>query len=328
MSETEEKLKLYLDRFLAYGHTDLGFPLYQYDGGQSDYTIHLSGIIHGNEVGSLPTLLKLIEDLESNSASFGAKINITLGNPEASTANRRFIDADLNRLFLPNQPVEHQATHEGTRAKAMMPILDECDLILDLHQTMLASAMPFYIFPNSPLSIAIAEAIGGTNAYIDATPTDDDPKYQCADEYVWRQGKPALTLELGEIGFHEPATVASATAVYNLIALFEQLREVKLLNNTEPAALLQSIQSHKKQSLSYYQTVHREPYASTDMQLKPGLINFHEVQKGERLSDVGTPDIIAPCSGRLLFPKYPRRDSSGSICETLPKEIFRIIQKV
>ena len=328
MSYTTEKLEKLLHRFLTYGHTDLGFPLYQYDGGQSDYTIHLSGIIHGNEVGSLPTLIRLIEDLETSRVKFGGKITITLGNPEASKSKRRFMDADLNRLFLVDQPLEHQQTHEGKRAQAMMPILDECDLILDLHQTMLASAMPFYIFPNTPLSIALAEAIGGTNAYIDATPTGDAPKYQCADEYVWRQGKPALTLELGELGFHEPATVASSTAVYNLINLFEKLREAKLLNNTEPSCLLQSIQSHKKQSLSYYQTVHREPYASEKMTLKPGLINFHEIEKGEPLNTSGTPDIIAPCSGRLLFPKYPRRNTEGDICETLPKEIFRIIQEV
>ena len=158
----------YVYRFLTYGHTDRGFPLYQYDGGSSSYTIHLSGIIHGNEVGSLPTLIQVIEDLETDALDLCGKINITLGNPEASKLNRRFVDADLNRLFLENHPIEHQDTHEGKRARSMMPLLKECDLILDLHQTMLPSEIPFYIFPKTPLSIAIAEAIGGTNAYIDA----------------------------------------------------------------------------------------------------------------------------------------------------------------
>ena len=74
----------YVHRFLTHGHTDRGFPLYQYDGGISPYTIHLSGIIHGNEVGSLPTLIQLIEDLETGALTFGGKINVSLGNPEAS----------------------------------------------------------------------------------------------------------------------------------------------------------------------------------------------------------------------------------------------------
>ena len=317
----------YVHRFLAYGHTDSEFPLYQYDGGISSYTIHLSGLIHGNEVGSLPTLIQLIESLETGAISFGGKINITLGNPEASKVNRRFIDADLNRLFLQNQPIEQRDTHEGKRARAMMPILEECDLILDLHQTMLPSAMPFYIFPNTPLSLAIAEAIGGTNAYIDATPTDNAPKYQCADEFVWRQGKPSLTLELGEVGFHQPATHASRTAVQNLLKLIDTLIKSDLIT-ADPKILLSAIQSKQTETLSWYQTVHREPYASSTLRLKPGLINFHPVQKGEKLSADNSPLMTAPCNGRVLFPKYPRRDVHGNICEALPKEIYRIIQEL
>ena len=168
-------LERYLDRFLDFGNTERGFALYQYDGGECLYTIHISGIIHGNEVGSLPAIVKLIESLEQKRLNFGGKINITLGNLEGSRLNRRFIDADLNRLFLNAQPTEHVETHEGKRARALMPILEECNMILDLHQTMLPSAMPFYIFPNSPIAIAIAEAIGGTTAYIDATPNNDAP---------------------------------------------------------------------------------------------------------------------------------------------------------
>ena len=82
-------LEQYIDRFLSFGNLDRGFALYQYDGGQCSYTIHLSGIIHGNEVGSLPSITQFIEDLEDKKISFGGKINITLGNLEATRMNRR-----------------------------------------------------------------------------------------------------------------------------------------------------------------------------------------------------------------------------------------------
>ena len=101
-------LEQYIERFLRFGNMDKGFPLYQYDGGQCSYTIHISGIVHGNEVGSLPTLVHLIEDLESQNTYFGGQINITLGNLEAARLNRRFIDADLNRLFLKSQLLTRQ----------------------------------------------------------------------------------------------------------------------------------------------------------------------------------------------------------------------------
>lgn len=321
-------LEQYIERFLAFGNLDNGFALYQYDGGKSDYTIHISAIIHGNEIGSLPAIVQLIVNLEQKILSFGGKINITLANPEASRLNQRFIDADLNRLFLNGQPKEHLETHEGKRARALMPLLEQCNIILDLHQTMLPSAMPFYIFPNSPIAIAIAEAIGGTTAYIDATPSSDTPTYQCADEFVWRQGKPALTLELGEAGFHEPAKRTSTTAIENLVTLFETLRIQNLLTASNEENLLAAIRLHRVESLSWYTTVHREPYASQELRLRPNLINFHPVTKGERLTVEGTPELFAACDGRLLFPKYPNRDAEGNICETLPKEIYRIIQEV
>ena len=321
-------LERYLDRFLTFGNTERGFALYQYDGGKSAYTIHISGIIHGNEIGSLPAIVQVIEHLEQKILSFGGKINITLGNLEASRLNQRFMDADLNRLFLKDQPTEHVETHEGKRARALMPLLEECNMILDLHQTMRPSAMPFYIFPNTPTAIAIAEAIGGTTAYIDATPNNDAPTYQCADEFVWRQGKPALTLELGEAGFHQPAEKTSTTAIENLVNLFETLRTQNLLTAPNEPNLLTAIRMHRMESLSWYTTVHREPYTSQALQLRPDLINFHPITKGERLSAEGTPAIFAPYDGRLLFPKYPKRDPQGNICETLPKEIYRIIQEV
>ena len=119
------KLDTYLQTFKKFATPDLDILLYQYDGGKSDYTLHISSIVHGNEVGSLPTVISVIQDLEQGNIEFGGRINITLGNPEASKMDRRFIDADLNRLFLTTQPSEHQHTHEGQRSRALMPWLDQ-----------------------------------------------------------------------------------------------------------------------------------------------------------------------------------------------------------
>lgn len=320
-------LETHLKRFRQVTNSTVDFPLYQYEGGKNEFTLHLSGIIHGNEVGSLPTLLSIVEDLESGALKFGGNINISLGNPEASKLNRRFVDADLNRLFLKDQPSEHVDTHEAKRALQLMPWLDKADVILDLHQTMLASAMPFYIFPKTDMSLAIAEAIGGTQAYIDATPTDEAPLYQCADEYVWRRGKPALTLELGEAGFHAPATEAASQAVRGLIGLFEGLYTHHVASMDDTGTMLFHIRKHSLGELTHYHTVHREPYRGSQYRLKSGLINFVDVQQGEALNAPNSPDLIAPCTGKLLFPKYPRRNDLGDVIETLPKEIYRIIQE-
>ena len=93
-------------------------------------------------------------------------------------------------------------------------------------------------------------------------------------------------------------------------------------------ALLTEIKTHKTVNLSWYRTIHREPYTSEQLQLKPELTNFSSVQRGESLHADGTPPLLAPNTGRILFPKYPRRGVDGAICETLPKEIYRIIQEI
>ena len=65
-------LEHYIDRFLNFGHIDRGFPLYQYDGGQCSYTIHLSGLIHGNEVVEANGLVEFWLG-DSDAADLGGK---------------------------------------------------------------------------------------------------------------------------------------------------------------------------------------------------------------------------------------------------------------
>ena len=319
-----QQLKQYLQKFKTAAQPTTIHPwLYIHNGGKSTFRIQLCGIIHGNEVGSLPTLIQLIEDLESGRRTFPGIISILLGNPEAALLNRRFVEADLNRLFLSPQPEAYTNTHEAKRARELMPILSECDILIDLHQTMLASRQAFFICPRSEITVAWANQLGGTNAYIDSTPTTTTPKYQCSDDFVWHQDKPALTLELGKAGFHQPATDISKKVIDNLLSTASFLISHNIEHNRKDT--LNWLKKSPNQ-LVEYRTVHREPYRSKNHALEPGIINFQPTVKGDLVHAEDTPVIQIPEDGFILFPKYPRRDDCGTICEDLPKEIFRIIQ--
>ncbi|MFO0006033.1 MAG: succinylglutamate desuccinylase/aspartoacylase family protein, partial [bacterium] len=89
-------------------------------------------MIHGDEVGSLPAGLDLARALRSGARRFGGRVSLIVGNPEAGLVDRRFLQADLNRVFL-DLPPEHPAfgTHEHRRAAALAPVLDAADLFLD-----------------------------------------------------------------------------------------------------------------------------------------------------------------------------------------------------
>ena len=286
-----------------------------HDGGSINFQIQCNGLIHGNETGSLPAIVQIIEEFETNKRTFGGKISIILGNPEATILDQRFVEKDLNRLFLK----QNDSSHEGKRARTLMPILAEADLLIDLHQTILPSNEAFYIFPNKKESLAWARALEISQFYVDATPSlSKEPTYQCADDFVWRMGAPSITIELGEKGIREDATALAYKAISRALDFVE---EIHSKNATISEIALRSPEIY------HYKTSHHEPYLSKEYQLRDGLINFTAVKKGDLLSAPNTPELLAPCDGMLLFPKYPRR-KNGEICESLPKEIYRIISKI
>jgi succinylglutamate desuccinylase len=276
-------------------------------GKDHDFHVVFSAIIHGNETGSLPGVIACMRDLNSGKLRFGGRVSFVLGNPEATHQNLRFLESDLNRVFL-DSPLQ---THEARRAKQIMPIFDSCDLLLDLHQTILAAQQAFYIFPWTEESGAWARAIGAARVCVDATPDPDKPALtRCADDYVKNLGKPAVTIELGKKGINPFATATSDAAIRRTLSIIDATADGKSVE----------AEASKNEPLVLYRTAHREAYPSRDHRLREGLINFQPVQAGEILSAPDSPEIRAAVSGMILFPKYPPPD------KVLPKEIFRLIR--
>ena len=273
-----------------------------HDGG-SDWHVVVAGIIHGNEVGSLPGLVTIAEQIAAQQFHFPHKLTVFLGNPEATLNNCRFLESDLNRCFL-KCPEE---THETRRAQELIPILEQADLYIDLHQTIRHTERPFYIFPRREDSLRWAEYLDLSQTYVDATPAKRPSSTRCADEFVWLRNKPALTVELSEKGFN-PTADRLTTQLFD-----------KLLT-AEP-----DLPQPGVSTLEILHTSHRETYDLSTRRLRPGLSNFTPVFEGENLAKINTPEIIVPMSGYLLFPKYPPENPDGSLVHRPPNHIFRII---
>lgn len=292
--------------------TDSSYPwLYEYDGKKHSFRIHISCLIHGDETGSLPAAIRTIKALESGSIKYGGKVCITLGNPEAARSNKRFLVSDLNRLFLEND----LQNHEADRARVLMPIFNKADLLIDLHQTILHTERPFYIFPRSEVSLNWARAMRLSDSYIDATPAKNSLT-RCADEYFWDQDKPAITLELSKKGLYEKSIDLAQTAIRRVLAIADRIEggeDISQMANRAP-------------QLKEFQTVYRHPFKRTEGHLKPGLHNFLPVKKDEILSQSQAEEIRSPCDGILLFPKYLSEAQINGALST-PKELFRIIKE-
>jgi succinylglutamate desuccinylase len=282
------------------------------DFGRHERHVAFGSLIHGDEVGSLPALVELLDALERGEVRYGGRITTFLGNLPAARANRRFLGADLNRVFL---QVEGQ-TWEHERARALMPLLDRVDLFLDLHQTIEPTASAFAIFPWSEAGELWLRALQGAPAWVTRAPARAFVTgMRCADEYVRLDGRPGLTVELGQKGFSKDASALARRLLWRTLALNEGLVE-------EPG-LLQREAGRLPECFTLEKAI---PFVSPELALRPGLTNFRAVHAGELLSAPGSPEVKAPCDGVLLFPKYPPRGEDGRYLGPLPSELVWVLR--
>ena len=83
-------------------------------------------------------------------------IDKIIGNPEAFSKNKRFIETDLNRCF-PGNPA---GTYEERRASELKEMLEKYDIVIDLHST--SNVCPLFGIITSPNAekIALAKRLG------------------------------------------------------------------------------------------------------------------------------------------------------------------------
>lgn len=285
--------------------------VHHHHGGRHELHVVFGCMVHGNEYGSLPAAIRLIEALSTGTLQFGGQVSLFIGNPEAALENKRYLEADLNRVFLNTG----QTRHEDRRAQALMPILNTADVFIDFHQTILETAQPFYIFPWQREGWQWARAIRGTDVWVTR-----DPKLifssgsKCSDEFVSDRGRPGITLELSKKGF----SVEAETLCWN--TMLETLNIADQVGKGNPISDL----AKRKSELHFFQTTFAQPFNNPDMALRPGLVNFERVRAGDTLHADGTEPITVPNDGALLFPKYPPRNGPTAIAPW-PNEIYRLV---
>ena len=125
------------------------------DSGRAGRHVGLFALTHGNEIAGAIALTRLLKaDLRPNRG------RITLGfvnlaafarfDPRQPTESR-FVDEDMNRLWDPAVLDGHRQSSELARARQIRPLLDEIDILLDLHSM---------LWPSEPLILCGAAAKG------------------------------------------------------------------------------------------------------------------------------------------------------------------------
>lgn len=305
---TSQRLDVLLERFQKQAHAgpfDCAWTHHHPGTGSHARHVVLGFLIHGNEFGSLPAAVQLLEALNAGTLVPAGPLTLLLGNPEAARADERFLDEDFNRVFTFDRAADN---HERRRAEAVRPILDAADYFLDFHQTQTPCARAFWTFPWRRTYGDIARVL--RIAEVGLTRADGQafsPGLCCLDEYVRNRGRIGLTVELGMRGFDEGQAAAAVAGARRLLTLVERLERGEALADMAAAA----------PSMHWYATRHIVAGAP-GARLRAGYQNWSPIAEGEVLSVDTQPSLVAPVAGVALFPKYPKAG------QPVPPDLMRI----
>lgn len=160
------------------------------NGEEKEESIIILAGVHGNENFGVAAIEEIIQDLRIEKG----RITIIFANLEAIKQNKRFVEYNLNRCFLKDQPKELENTLEGKTAREIIPYLDKADYLLDIHGSNSLDSIPFMIC--QPNSFSIAEQI----PFKIISYNWDDFEQGSSDYYMNLKNKIAVCVECGYIG--------------------------------------------------------------------------------------------------------------------------------
>lgn len=270
-----------------------------------DIGITIMGLTHGNEVAGIAALTDWLRSVSYESSFPTVPIAVILGNVRAGRLNQRFCERDLNRSFNRSET----GTWEDQRARELERILSRTSFLIDLHQTILPSVSPFFIFPYTPESFSWAQEINHRLPIVTHWGAPFSADGCCTDEYVNGCGGIGLTIELGQNGFG-PALVATG------------IQAIERAVTTATRRLKKEASLFSTSEAEIYTWAASLPYPKDGVGLRVGYINFQDVKTGERLGGSDATPILSPNDGKILFPKYPPSGSAS------PAEVCRIIRRI
>ncbi len=242
--------------------------------------------IHGNETCGPEALADILPNIEINNG----RVIFAYGNLEAMARNAREYQANLNRMFKPDNELtaEERASYEYARAQELKPLMEEADVLLDIHASFNQDTKPFIIC--EPNGYEIASAL----PFNFAVSGFDDVEPGGTDYYMNKIGKIGICAECGYLGQAEAVEKAKAT-ILAFLAARGHTRTSTTTTNQLKTLTLTDIYITK----SDFQLVKTFPY-------------FEPVREGQLIGYDGTLEVYAPRDGYILFTRtnLPRNEEA------------------
>lgn len=246
------------------------------------------GAVHGDEVCGPNAIRPLIEEFQKGKLALlkGGVTFVPVANPRAHAKNLRCNDENLNRVF---RPTKKPRSYEARAANVLCPLVDACDVFLDIHSTP-GRGVPFiYLDFPTKRSRAWAEVLGPSTAVVGWPElyAKQDSAHQSYDTtaYAASQGKNGLLIECGQ---HTDKKA-------------HQVARMAILNTLRHYGLMSGAVAKRPLSLANMEHVFfrkaGERFANTAWR------HLDRVAKGAPLIvREGAPAILAPFDGYIVMP--------------------------
>ena len=270
------------------------------------------GALHGNEPAGVEAARRVLASLDERGLVPRGRLEAFVGNRRALQHGVRFVDRDLNRLWLEEEGSAHASEHderedlraalEGTIAAAGG---SRRVVLLDLHSTS-AHGAPFCILADTLQNRGLAARLGvpvilGLEERVEGTLL----------EWFSERGHVALCLEGGQ---HEAGT----TVDHHESAIWLTLVTLGLLRAGEVADLGRHRDRLKRAGAGlpgFVEIRHRHGLLRGEaFEMEPGFTNFEPVEAGRLLATsdrAGGTAVRAPFTGLLLMPRYQGQGDDG-----------------
>lgn len=193
--------------------------------------------VHGNEVCGVKAFDNLIPKLKIENG----KVYFIYANLEAIKLNKRFIEYNLNRCFLKEQPEEIKETLEGETARKIMPYLDKADVLLDIHASYIQDSISFVICDRKQIKDAkIFDADISSYNW-------DEFEFGSTDYYMNIQGKPGFCFECGFLENLKTQEIAEK-AIKNFLIYSGNVSGKLKLKEKQKVIMIKSLYKNKNSS--------------------------------------------------------------------------------
>ncbi|MGB5646278.1 MAG: succinylglutamate desuccinylase/aspartoacylase family protein [Muriicola sp.] len=273
------------------------------------------GGIHGNEPSGVQALEHVFSKLEKHASQVTGNVYGLLGNIPAILQNRRYIQKDLNRLWLKEEieRIEHcDATDRSFEEQELYELLNLINQLFTAHH------QPFYFIDFHTTSSKTLPFITINDAMINRKFARQFPVPIILGIEEYLEG-PLLSYinSLGyvSLGF-ESGQHASEEAKNNSIAFFWLAMisagaiQKEQVNSFD--AYYTALKTSASRNVNFYEIVKRFAISPEDsFNMEPGFHSFQTVSKGTLLAQLNESHVYAEKKGILFMPLYQPQGAEG-----------------